>query len=177
MSKFFLCHDPLSVPSESKAGYIYHYSKPRFFAHVLSIDVAAAHPFNHIHYAGGNKMFIYKRGDGRERLFIIMVDQNLDRATVKIAPALKEAAVWYTATLNKDDTKTYGKSSQVSLLSDLNLLTPGLQIVHLKKLDKFILSYPDGVKTFDDSRSMDAFTNKTLGYSHLQLEDGYFNSL
>jgi hypothetical protein len=27
-------------------------------------------------------MFIYKRGDGREQLFIIMVDQNLDRATI-----------------------------------------------------------------------------------------------
>lgn len=176
MSKFFLCHDPLSVPSENKAGYIYHYSKPRFFAHVLTIDVITR-PLRHIHYAGSNKMLIYKRGDGREQLFIIMVDQNLDRATVNLPVALKEAAVWYTSALNKSDTKTYGKSSQVSLLSDLNLLTPGLQIVHLQKLDKFILSYPDGVKTFDDSASMDAFTNKTLGYSHLQLEDGYFNSL
>lgn len=176
MFKFFLCHDPLSVPSENKAGYIYHYSKPRFFAHVLTIDVITR-PLQHIHYAGSNKMFIYRRGDGHEQLFIIMVDQNLDRATVKLPLALKESAIWYTSSLNKSDTKTYGKSSQVSLLSDLNLLTPGLQIVHLQKLDKFILSYPDGVKTFDDSASMDAFTNKTLGYSHLQLEDGYFNSL
>ena len=106
-----------------------------------------------------------------------MIDQNLDRATAKLPPALKEAVVWYTSNLNKDDIKTYGKSSQVSLLSDLNALTPGLQVVHLEKLDKFILSYPDGVKTFDDSASMDAFTNQTLGYSHVQLEDGYFNSL
>ncbi len=176
MSQFFLCNDPLSVPSESKAGYIYHYSKPRFFAHILTVDIVTG-PLPHIHYGGSNKMFIYKRGDGREQLFIIMVDQNLDRATVKLPLALKEAAIWYTSALNKSDTKTYGKPSQVSLLSDLNLLTPGLQIVHLLKLDKFMLSYPGGVKTFDDSASMDVFTNKTLGYSHLQLEDGHFNSL
>lgn len=165
----------MAAPSENKVGYIYHYSKPRFFAHILAVDVVT-NPLKHIHYAGSNKMFVYKRGDGREQLFIIMVDQNLDRATVKLPLALKEAVVWYASTLNKEDTKTYGKPSQISLLSDLNLLTPGLQVVHLEKLDKFILSYPDGVKTFEDSASMDAFTNRTLGYSHLQLEDGYFNS-
>jgi len=77
-----LCHDPLSVPSENNPGYIYHYSKPPFFSHVLTIDLVTQ-PLKDIHYAGSNKMFIYKRCDGREQLFIIMVDQNLDRATVK----------------------------------------------------------------------------------------------
>ena len=176
MSIFFLCHNPQAVPLENKAGYIYHYSKPRFFAHILRVDVVTR-PLKHFHYAGSNKMFVYKRGDGLEQLFIIMIDQNLDRATVKLPPALKVAVIWYTSNLNKDDIKTYGKPSQVSLLSDLNVLTPGLQVVHLEKMDKFVLSYPDGVKTFDDSASMDAFTNQTLGYSHVQLEDGYFNSL
>lgn len=122
-------------------------------------------------------MFVYKRGDGLEQLFILMIDQNIDRATVKLPVALKEAMRWYISVLNKEDTIKYGKSSQVALFSDLNLLTPGLQIVHLEKLNKYILSYPDGIKTFDDSRSMDTFNHSTLGYAHLQLEDGYFNSI
>jgi hypothetical protein len=27
------------VASESKTGYIYHYSRPRFFAHILTVDI------------------------------------------------------------------------------------------------------------------------------------------
>ncbi len=57
------------------------------------------------------------------------------------------------------------------------ILTQSLQVVLLEKLDKFILSYHAGVKPFVDSTTMDAFTNKTLGYSCVQLKDGYFNSL
>lgn len=176
MSTFFLCHNPLSVPAEGRAGYIYHYSKPRFFAHLLTIDLTRS-DLKHIHYSGANIMFLYIRGDGLQQLFALMVDQNIDRATTKLPAALKQAMQWYTTVLNKEDTIKYGKPSQVGLFSDLNLLTPGLQIVHLEKLGKFIVSYPDGIKTFDDSRSMDDFTHSTLGYAHLQLQDGYFNSI
>jgi len=176
MSTFFLCHNPLSVPAENKAGYIYHYTKPRFFGHLLTIDFTRS-PLKHIHYAGANIMFVYKRGDGIEQWFILMIDQNIDRATVKLPVGLKEAMRWYTSVLNKEDTVKYGKPSQVGLFTDLNLLTPGLQVIHLEKLHKYILSYPGGVKTFDDSRSMDTFSHSTLGYAQLQLEDGYFNSI
>ena len=65
-------------------------------------------------------MIAYERGDGNERLFIVMVDQNLDRATVNLRPVVKEAALWYTNVLNKEDAKIYGKSSSVSVLADLN---------------------------------------------------------
>lgn len=176
MSQFFLCNNPLAVPSANSTAYIYNYNKPRFFAHVLTIDVSSA-PLKHINYAGTNKMIAYERGDGNERLFIIMVDQNLDRATVNLRPAVKEAALWYTKVLNMEDAKIYGKSSSVSVLTDLNVLTPGLQIVHLQKLNKYIVSSPGGVKSFDDVVSMDTFMNKTLGYSQAQLEDGYFNAV
>ena len=176
MSTFFLCHNPLSVPAEDRAGYIYHYTKPRFFAHLLTIDPTRS-ALRHIHYSGANIMFVYIRGDGLQQLFALVVDQNIDRATTKLPVALKQAVQWYTTVLNKEDTIKYGKPSQVGLFSDLNLLTPGLQIVHLEKSGKFIVSYPDGIKTFDDSRSMDDSTHSTLGYAHFQLEDGYFNSV
>ena len=176
MSTFFLCHNPLSVPAENRAGYIYHYTKPRFFAHLLTIDFSNP-PFKHIHYRGANIMFVYKRGDGLEQFFILMADQNIDRATTKLPVALQEAMRWYSSVLTKEDTIKYGKPSQVALFGDFNLLTPGLQIVHLQKLNKYIVSYPDGIKTFDDSLSMDVFNHSTLGYPHFQLEDGYFSSI
>ena len=176
MSQFFLCSNPLAVPSTNSTRYIYNYSKPRFFAHVLTIDVSTT-PLKHINYAGSNKMVAYERGDGNAQLFIVMVDQNLDRATINLRPAVKDASLWYANVLNKEDAKIYGKSSSVSVLADLNVLTPGLQIVHLQKLDKYIVSYPDGVKSFDDLVSMDLFMNKTLRYSHAQLQDGYFNAV
>jgi len=164
------------VPADGKAGYIYHYAKPRFFAHLLTLDFTRS-PLKHIHYAGANIVFVYKRGDGLEQLFVLMIDQNIDRATVKLPSALKEAMRWYTSVLSKEDLLKYGKPGQVGLFSDLNVLTPGLQVVHLEKLNKYILSYPGGLKTFDDSGSMDIFSHSTLGYNHLQLEDGYFNAI
>ena len=61
---------PRTVPSENKVGHIYHYNEPRFFAPILKVGVVTR-PLKHIYYAGSNKMFVYKRGDGLEQLFFI----------------------------------------------------------------------------------------------------------
>ena len=176
MSQFFLCHNPLAPPlPPNKTGYIYHYTKPRFFAHIFRIDDTAA-AFKHMDYAGANKIFLYKTADEKQHIFSLIIDQKIDRASAKIYQALEGAAKWYGNVLNIEDAKTCGGNSELTLLHDFNLLTAELQVLHLKKADKYMLSYPHGLKTFDDADALDAFVLDKLRYDPLQFEKGRFNT-
>lgn len=172
MNSFFLCINPLSVPPEGISGYIYHYDKPRFFASIQSIDHDAA--FKDTHATGSNIIFHYKRGDGLQQLVLLVIDQKIDRTTDKLNAALNQAAGWYAACLARQDAGTYSKSSW-SLLMDYNKLTPRLQIIELTSFNKYLVSHPEGIFTFDNADTMDNFLNHTLEYSDEQLEEGYHN--
>ncbi len=173
MEDFFLCLNPLLVFRETMTGYVYHSGKPRFFAAFFTIDPVKG--FYHLDYPGRNLVFVYTRGDGHMQVFLLIVSQNIDRATSKLDTALKQAAAWHTTCLNLEDQKKYGKQSSFYFLTDFNLLTPGLKIMHLAGIDKYVLSYPDGIKSFDNARAMDEFMTETLGYNEVQLETGHHN--
>jgi len=172
MDSFFLCINPLIVPPEGITGYIYHHDKPRFFASIQSIDHDAA--FEDIHTTGPNIIFHYKRGDGLQQLVLLVQDQKMDKVTGKLDTALKQAAGWYAACLARQDAATYSKSSW-SLMIDYNKMTPQLQVIELTGFNKFLVSHPEGIFTFDDADTMDNFLNRTLEYSDEQLEEGYHN--
>jgi hypothetical protein len=172
MNSFFLCINPLVVPPPGITGYIYHYDKPRFFASIQSIDREAA--FTGIHSTGPNVIFQYTRGDGLQQLVLIVLDQKVDRVTDKLNGAFKQAAGWYAACLARQDAVTYSKSSW-ALLMDYNKMTPQLQIIELTNFNKYLVSHPDGIFTFDNADTMDNFLNHTLEYSDEQLEEGYHN--
>ncbi|MCK9402305.1 MAG: hypothetical protein M0Q26_02800 [Chitinophagaceae bacterium] len=173
MSNFYLCHNPVMHNPESSIHYVYHEDSPRFFAGLM--EIIPANTFNHFAYGNRNKLFIYLRGDGQMQLYLLLVYQNLDRATVKMDKALKEAVIWYCSALNMEDEKKYGKQSKFKLLQNYNLLTPGLQIVHLEGIDRYLLSYDSGVKSFDSPLAMDRFLSVDLKYTDLQLEEGNHN--
>jgi hypothetical protein len=71
MSRFFLCHSLLTVPSEDREGYIYHFDTPRFFAAITSINDDAS--FVDQNYAGYNKLFDYNRADKHRQYYCIQV--------------------------------------------------------------------------------------------------------
>ncbi len=172
MNSFFLCINPLSVPPEGVTGYIYHYDKPRFFASIQSIDHESE--MKELHAAGPNIVFLYERGDGLKQLVLLVIDQKIDRATDKLDAALKQAAGWYAGCLARQDADTYSKSKW-SLLMDYNKLTPQLKIIELTRFNKYLVSHPEGIFSFDNTDTMDNFLNQTLEYTDEQLEEGYHN--
>jgi hypothetical protein len=173
MTSFFLCHNPVGVLPKGCVCYVYHSGKPRFLAGMLKIEPAG--PYQELDYTGYNVLFRYVAGDGIEQVYLLLVAQNIDRATTKLTLALQEAAEWYVACLSKADVKKYNKNSQWSFFSDYNILTPSVQVVHLKIIDKYLLSYPDGVKTFDNMKMMEQFMRQSLGHTDIQLEVGNHN--
>lgn len=173
MFNFYLCHNPLANDPENSKIYVYHAESPRFFAEMM--EISHTKTFNHFAYVNRNKLFIYERGDGYMQLYLLFVYQNLERATVKIDKALKEAVSWYCTALNGVDEKKYGKQSKFKLLQNYNLLTPGLQILYIEGLDKYLLSNDYGVKSFDTPQAMDQFLSNDLKYADIQLAGGNYN--
>lgn len=171
MKDFFFCSNPL-VTFKPGSGYIFHSAKPRFQAAFFTID--ALKDFKHLDYPGRNLFVVYTRGDGMMLLFLLLVIQNIDRATAKLDAALQQAAAWYVTCQNLEDEKKFGKKGSYHFLNDFNVLTPGLNVLHLEGIDKYIVSYPDGVKSFDNAQAMDQFM-VSCGYNDLQLETGYQN--
>ena len=172
MNSFYLCINPLSPPPEGVSGYIFHYDKPRFFASIQSLDHEAE--FKDLHATGNNIVFQYKRGDGLQQLVLLVIDQQIDKATAKVTEALRQAAGWYAGCLARQDAATYSKSSW-SLMMDYNKMTPGLQVIELTTFNKYLVSQPEGLFTFDDPDAMDNFLFAELEYSDEQLEEGYHN--
>lgn len=171
MKEFFFCTNPL-VAFKPGTGYIFHSSKPRFEAAFFTID--GVKDFHDTDYAGRNLFFVYTRGDGMIQLFLLVITQNIDRASTKLDAALKQAAAWQATCLNLEDEKKYGKKSRYHFLTEFNLLTPGLRILHLEGFNKYVVSYTDGIKSFDSLEAMDKFM-VSLGYNDLQLESRHQN--
>jgi hypothetical protein len=171
MKEFFFCNNPLLV-FKPDTGYIFHSVKPRFYALFFTID--AVTNFSNLDYGGHNLFFVYTRGDGRMQLFLLVVSQNIDRAASKLDVVLKQAAAWHATCLNLEDEKKYGKKSSYHFLEEFNLLTPGLKLLYLEGINKYVVSYPDGVRSFDGPEAMDRFL-VSLGYNDLQLQTGHQN--
>lgn len=175
MSRFFLCHSPLSAPADDRDVYIYHFDAPRFFAVITRINDDPS--FADQNYAGYNMLFGYNRADKHRQFYCIQVIQNIDKASKKMPAALHAAASWYCSCLDQQDHVKYGGHSSWSYLGDFNALTPGLQILRLPKQKKFLISYDNGIKTVDKEESLDLFLRKGLAYPEVAMEKGIINSL
>lgn len=171
MKEFFFCSNPL-VTFKAGTGYFFHSVKPRYHAAFFTID--ATKDFNHINYPGRNVFVVYSRGDGELILFLLLVLQNIDRATTKLDASLSEAAAWFVTCQNLEDEKRFGKKGSYHFPTEYNVLTPGLSILHLEASNKYLVSYEGGVKSFDDAVAMDKFL-VSVGYNNLQLEMGHQN--
>ncbi|MEO6915817.1 MAG: hypothetical protein ABI151_09355 [Chitinophagaceae bacterium] len=171
MKEFFFCHNPFQT-FKPGSGYFFHAAKPRFQASYSTLD--AGKGFSHIDHQGSHLFVVYTRGDGQIIIILLCIAQNIDRATTKLEASLQQAAAWYVSCQNLEDEKTYGKKGTYHFLTEFNVLTPGLAVIHLEGIDKYIVSHPGGVKSFDKAQAMDEFM-VSLGYNDLQLEMGHYN--
>ena len=77
---------------------------------------------------------------------------------------LQQSVCWYVDCLNEQDIKNTETTSNFSFLPAYNRHIPELNVIHLEALKKYILSFKEGILTFDDHNSMDLFIRETLGY-------------
>ena len=133
--------------------------------------------FEDQNYSGYNIIFQYNRSDGHKRFYILQVMQNIDKASGKMPQALFEAAAWYCRFRDRSDQKANSKESTWSHLQDYNILTKDLQILHLPKLKKFLVSYAGGIKTVHSDKELDTFLSDGLGYNQMALEQGIINNM
>lgn len=114
--------------------------------------------------------FLYKGPNDCVKLFYIIVIKQHDRSGDEaMAKALKETVNWYANCLRKVNPVVEGKTDGYMLLKDYNQSTPGLQILHLPKLERFILSFKRGITSFSDDKAMFHFCQEVLGYKEEQL--------
>jgi hypothetical protein len=175
MSKFFFCHSPFAVMPKGAAGFIYGYDKPRFFAIVTAFS--DDNTFEDQNASGYRLLFQYNRGDGHDQFYIIQVMQNIDKASVNFPATLLKAAAWYWTFLNRDDQKKYGKKSTWSYLRDFSVLTKHLQILRMPTLKKYLVSYPNGLKTVQGEMALESFLTKALQYPAHIIEEGLINHM
>jgi hypothetical protein len=175
MSRFFLCHSPLSAPAKDREGYIYHFDAPKFFAAITGINDNAS--FVDQNYAGYNIIFSYNRSDKHKQFYCLQVIQNIDKASKKMPAALHAAASWYCNCLDQEDHLKYKAHSTWGVMGDFNVLTPGLQILRLPVQKKFLISYDNGIKTVDNEEALDKFLRQGLGYPEVAMEKGIINTM
>ncbi|HEX5552041.1 MAG TPA: hypothetical protein VFX43_02250 [Chitinophagaceae bacterium] len=173
MSGFYLCNDPMGYPPEGFVDYIYHHGTPKFFGAMFEFYLLKE--FKPIDYALPNKIFVYTRGDGHTRIFMLLIEQRSRNITAKLEDAMYRAISWYVSVLNHTDEKKTGKRSSYRFLADFNESTPGLQLANLGEFAKPIASYPGGVRSFDNSTDMDKFLSEVLCYIDEQLYKGSEN--
>lgn len=92
---------------------------------------------------------------------------------MKFQALLHEAAVFYARYLGLEQSSK-GKSGY-AFFEDYNVLTPGMQIFHLQKQNKYILSFQHGIKSFDNDDALFDFLEKQLQYKDVQLVEGKIN--
>lgn len=159
---------------EGRVGFVYHAEKPKFFAGILEIDYNKPIPV--MHYSGANILFRYFRADGAERIFLIVVMDSFDKASNQLKVTLHNAASWYTACLNKEDSQKYGADSSWSPLIDYNVKTPGLQVLHIVKQNQYLVSYKQGIKSSHSTEAMDDFLDE-LGHTADKVGGGSLNTI
>ena len=175
MPRFFFCHSPFAVPPKGAVGFIYGFDKPRFFAIITAFK--DDNTFEDQNAGGYSILFQYNRGDGYKQFYIIQVVQNIDKASVKMPAALLQAAAWYCSYLDNDDHKKFNKKSTWSYMQDFSLLTKGLQILRMPRLKKYLVSYPNGLKTVNNDDELETFLTKALQYPPFIVEEGIINSM
>jgi hypothetical protein len=173
MRDFLLCHNPLARMPAGRVAYIYHPDNPRIFASIIEIDYKTK--VTDFNFKGYNVLFEYDRGDGLRRIFVIMTIHGGDRNLDKTITVLKEAAGWYSTCLNKEDINTYGKGAW-SLMHPYNSKeAPGLDVLHLRAVDQYVISYGTGTFCVDGEEEMHRLVTLMYKKDGKEIEEGLLN--
>ena len=162
-TSFNICYNPLASYSGGLVSYIYNQAKPRFTAMLLRADQKDVD----INFNGLNYPFVYVRGDDEQQMYVLIMNDMIDRSTTsKLLDLLQRAAAWYVTCLNKTDQKIYGKGSW-SILVDYHSSMPGIQVLQIEQSGAFLLFYNGGVRTFKSEEELSKFIEDKLNYPGL----------
>lgn len=174
-SDFFLCHAPHAKYPPQVVTQIYHDGSPRFFGSLVLVDFTGIKRLS-VNFGGVNMPFIYHHPEEGSRFYILVLDKRSRQYSSNLEEMLIKTALWYSTYLHQSG-RVKSKLIEWEIFQPFNERTPGLRIIELAGHDTWMLSFPEGVKTFDTQTEMDEYMEKVLGYSEDQLTSGYVNSV
>lgn len=119
-----------------------------------------------------NKGFLFKPSEGAFDLYFIILDRCFDKVKNEtLNDALKQAIKFYCTTLDQGKKEKGG----YVLFKDYNRLTSDIQIIHLPKPNIHLLSFTEGIMSFDDEEDVFRFLIESMNFTELALEQGEKN--
>jgi hypothetical protein len=169
----YFCNNPFLQLTEGIEAQMYHSDSPRYFSCVRSLDLKSKTPL--LYDRGPNLGFIHITPDQQPRLFFIIVDDNINRASFqKLQKIMQQQAQFFIDQFINDHYKDHEDKGKWLLLRDYNSLTPGLKIIDVKAFDTFLVSCERGLYSCATEDAVFEFLEDILEYPEEQVEKGSF---
>jgi hypothetical protein len=166
---FFLCTDPHSTFDNDVSHFIYHATKPRFFAVVQPLN-RSNHDSNY-NVNGLNVLFRYIDGGGNEHMYLIIVDDNIDKSMTPLISLLFEAASYYVSIIDEQNESKYNRRGAWTIMPDYNNNIRDVKLLHIKQSKNYLLAYTGGIRTFKNVEDVQNFMHKVLNCSKEELKN------
>lgn len=125
---------------------------------------------------GPNLGFIHIAPDQQARLFFIIVDDNINRASFqKLQKVMQQQAQFFIDQFTNEHYKESEDKGKWSLLRDYNSFTPGLKIIFFKAHNTFLVSCEGGLHGCATEEEVFEFLEDILEYPEKQVAEGSFN--
>jgi hypothetical protein len=166
---FFFCTDPHSTFYNGVSHFIYHAAKPRFFAVVQPLD-RNNHSLDY-NVDGLNILFRYVDGGGNENMYLIIVQDNIDKSMTPLISLLFEAASYYVSIIDEQNEAHFNRRGVWTIMPDYNKYVTDVKLLHIKKSNNYLLTYRGGIRTFRNEEAVQNFIHKVLNYSKEELKN------
>ncbi|WP_179091407.1 hypothetical protein, partial [[Flexibacter] sp. ATCC 35208] len=153
---------------------MYHSDSPRYFSCIQSLDLNSRMPV--LYETGFNLGFVHVTPDQQTRLYFIIVDDNLNKASPqKMQKVMQEQAQFFIDQFIAIKYKDSEDKGKWMLMRDYNSFTPGLKVIHFKIHDTFLVSCERGLHGCATEEEVFEFLTDILEYPEQQLAKGSFN--
>ncbi|HUQ65410.1 MAG TPA: hypothetical protein VM101_04615 [Flavitalea sp.] len=170
----YICSNPHIRLNEGIEAQMYHSDSPRYFSCVRSFDLHNKMPVQYD--VGPNFGFIHIAPDEQTKLYFIVVDDNLNRASPqKLHKVMQEQAQFFIDQFIAEHYKESDDKGKWLLLRDYNSFTPGIKIIHFKMHNTFLVSCEKGLHGCATEDDMFEFLTDILEYPDEQVKKGSFN--
>ncbi|WPV66340.1 hypothetical protein [Chitinophaga sp. LS1] len=170
----YICSNPFLRLNEGIETMMYHSDSPRYFSCIQSLDLNSRMPV--IYETGLNLGFVHVTPDQQTRLYFIIVDDNLNKASLqKMQKVMQEQAQFFIDQFIAVKYKDNEDKSKWMLMRDYNSFTPGLKIIHFKIHDTFLVSCERGLYGCTTEEEVFEFLTDILEYPEQHVGKGSFN--
>ncbi|WP_143709239.1 hypothetical protein [[Flexibacter] sp. ATCC 35208] len=170
----YICSNPFLRLNEGIETMMYHSDSPRYFSCIQSLDLNSRMPV--MHETGLNLGFVHVTPDQQTRLYFIIVDDNLNKASLqKMQKVMQEQAQFFIDQFIAVKYKDSEDKGKWMLMRDYNSFTPGLKIIHFKIHDTFLVSCERGLHGCATEEEVFEFLTDILEYPEQHVGKGSFN--